>query len=87
MTLQDLTPPPTDPEHAPIKAPINNKNEIENDHLEVSDIPKPVVVKVETVWKATSLIDKLDWTDRALTNKASINIINNIETKNLSSGS
>ena len=29
MTLHDFTPPPTDPEHAPTKAPINNKNDIE----------------------------------------------------------
>ena len=60
MTLHDFTPPPTDPEHAPTKAPINNKNEIENDHVDVSDIPKPVVVTVETVWDASSLSDKLD---------------------------
>ena len=87
MTLQDFTPPPTDPEHAPIKAPINNKKEIENDHVDVSDIPKPVVVTVEIVWNTNSLIDKLDSPDRALTNKASKNIINNIDIKNLSSGS
>ena len=37
-----------------------NKNEIENDHEDVSDIPKPVVVTVETVWNASSLRDKLD---------------------------
>ena len=48
MTLQDLLH-PNRTEHAPIKAPINNKNEIENDHVDVSDIPKPVVVTVETV--------------------------------------
>tara|TARA_B100001079_G_C15904253_1_gene295095 strand:- start:149 stop:289 length:141 start_codon:yes stop_codon:yes gene_type:complete len=32
ITLQDLTPPPTDPEHAPIKAPISSRNDIDNGH-------------------------------------------------------
>ena len=49
MTLHDLTPPPTDPEQAPTKAPINNKNDIENGHSDDSPIEKPVVETIETV--------------------------------------
>ena len=49
MILQDLIPPPTDPEHAPTKAPINNKNDIEKGHSDESPIEKPVVETIDTV--------------------------------------
>ena len=47
-TLQDLMPPPTDPEHAPIKAPIKKRKPIDGLHWFVSPIEKPVVVTIDT---------------------------------------
>jgi|TARA_B100000161_G_C33432683_1_gene360917 hypothetical protein len=48
MTLHDFTPPPTEPEQAPIKAPISKRKDIDNGQFEVSEIEKPVVVIIET---------------------------------------
>ena len=49
IILHDLTPPPTEPEHAPTKAPIKSRNDIEKGQSEESLIENPVVVTMETV--------------------------------------
>ena len=54
-TRQDLIPPPTEPEHAPIKAPINNKNETKRGSPSNPLVWKPDVVSIETVWKTNDL--------------------------------
>ena len=88
MILQDLIPPPTDPEHAPTKAPINSKKDIEKGHSDESPIEKPVVETIDTVWKDSSLNDGVD---SPLANALIINAIKNINkrknTKNFNSGS
>ena len=87
-TLHDLTPPPTEPEQAPIKAPINNKNDIEKGQSVEFDIEKPVVVSMETLWNNISLDDGELFTLLKVDSNNDITIIsNNIEKKNLSSGS
>ena len=48
MTLQDFTPPQTETEKAPIKAPIIKRKDIDNGQFEVSEIENPVVVIIET---------------------------------------
>ncbi len=87
-TLQDLTPPPTDPEQAPIKAPINSKNDIEKGQSVVFDMEYPVVVSIETLWKSISLYEGELFVSLKIDINRAITIINNnIEKKNLSSGS
>ena len=49
MILQDLIPPPTDPEHAPIKATINIKKPTDPPKAERGSIVNPVVVTIEIV--------------------------------------
>ena len=88
MTLHDFTPPPTDPEQAPTKAPIKSKNEIENGHSDDSPIEKPVVETIETVWKDNSLKDgdEESFVNRLIS--IAIKNINNMKVrKNLNSGS
>jgi hypothetical protein len=46
-TLHDFTPPPTEPEQAPTKAPIRRRKPIDGDQPEVSPIEKPVVVIID----------------------------------------
>ena len=48
ITLQDFTPPPTEPEQAPTKAPTSKRNETDSGQSEVSDVENPVVVIIET---------------------------------------
>tara|TARA_B000000475_G_C15696030_1_gene324310 strand:+ start:205 stop:492 length:288 start_codon:yes stop_codon:yes gene_type:complete len=81
-------PPPTDPEQAPTKAPIKSKNDIEKGQSEELPIVKPVVVIIETVWNANSLVDGvLSLWLKTLTIKATINIRRINDIKNFNSGS
>ena len=54
-TLHAFIPPPTEPEHAPIKAIINIKKGIIFPRLERGSRVYPVVVTIETVWKTPNL--------------------------------
>ena len=88
ITRHDFTPPPTDPEQAPINAPISIKNDIDSGQSLFEEIEKPVVVSVDTDWKATSFIlGAFLSPDNILINNANINTVDNTIKKNLNSGS
>ena len=66
----------------------NNKNDIEKGQSDVLDIEKPVVVSIETLWNNISLEEGELFTSLKVDSNRDVNIIsNNIEKKNLSSGS
>lgn len=86
-TLHDLTPPPTEPEQAPIKAPIKRRKLIDGAQPDVSPTEKPVVVIIETDWNKRSLITASLFDENKLISTVTKKIRKIIDIKNLNSGS
>ena len=88
IILHDLTPPPTEPEQAPTKAPIKSRNDIEKGQSEESLIENPVVVTMETVWNIISLSDgELSLSTKNPIRTAIRSVASKKDIKNLNSGS